>query len=127
MTTIARRDWTERNGDDVVVHKNDIYAVSGQLAVASGQEAYAQILEAAVETVYGELPLDVEAGVPYFTTVFLSPREIAAWAAAVKDAAKALPFVVSVDSLDYKLNPADGKLSYTLTVTTDSGAVSVSQ
>lgn len=127
MTTIARRDWTEGSGDNLVVHKNDIYAVNGQLAVASGLEAYAQALEAVVKTVYGELPLDVEAGIPYFSTVFLTPRETTSWAAAVRDAAKSLPFVVSVDSLDYALNPADGRLSYTLTVTTDAGSVSVSQ
>ena len=53
--------------------------------------------------------------------------EMTAWAAAVKDAAKALPFVVSVDSLEYNLDATDGKLSYTLTVTTDAGSVTVSQ
>lgn len=127
MTTIARRDWTEQSGGGEIVHKNDIYVVNGQLAVSSGLEAYKQVLAAAVLTVSGELPLDADAGVPYFGSVFLSAREVSIWEAAVRETALSLPFVSSIASFTYAIDPGKKTLSYVLVVETDAGTVAVNQ
>ena len=130
MLTIARKNWV----DDKGIHKNDIYAVpymgpDGKkhysLAAAADLDAYAQTLEAVVETVKGELQLDTEAGIPYFETVFASTRNIEQWAIAVKRAAQAKPFVVSIDDFTYEFNAATNKLAYRMSVTTDLGDVVV--
>lgn len=116
VETIARRSWIDGEG---VFHKNDLYAVDGTFAVVSGADAYAQAVESAVETVRGELPLDTARGIPYFSTVFASRRNVAEWAAAVRAEVKALPFVNGIVSFDYEMS--DGKLSYRLEFSTDEG------
>ena len=133
MLTIARKNWTDPDG---TVHKNDIYLVpfagaDGKthysLAAVADLDAYAQTLEAVIKTMKGELQLDTEAGIPYYETIFDSQRNIDLWAAAVKKAVQAKPFVQSIDDFTYVFNPATGTLSYELWVTTDLGDLMVSQ
>ena len=118
MKTIARRSWIDSNR---ISHKNDIYLVNGQLALADGVSAYAQTIEAVVLTRRGELQLDTEAGIPYFETIFASRNAVGAWAAAVRAAVSALPFVDSILSFDYSFNHAAKTLDYTMRVATDLG------
>ena len=131
MVTIARKSWTDQDG---LIHKNDIFAVpftgaDGKthysLAACSGLEAYAQALEAVVQTLRGELQLDTEAGIPYFETVFASNQLIGQWAEAVRDAVKAKPFVKSIDGFVYSFDSSEGKLNYRLAVTTDIGDLEI--
>ena len=60
---------------------SDIFLTpDGQLAMCDGKTCQAQVIEAAIRTVTGELQLDVEQGIPYFDTVFLRATEEDAWA-----------------------------------------------
>lgn len=50
---------------------NDIFLnASGNLAMAEGKEAMANIATNKVRTLYKETPLDQQAGIPYFDVVF---------------------------------------------------------
>lgn len=133
MLTIARKNWTDPDG---TVHKNDIYMVpfigadgktQYSLAAVADLEAYEQTLEAVVETMKGELQLDTEAGIPYYETIFESRRNIELWAAAVRKAVLAKPFVQSIDDFTYAFNPSTGTLAYELDVTTDLGDLVVTK
>ena len=133
MLTIARKNWTDADG---TVHKNDIYLVpyvgaDGKthysLAACADLDAYAQTLEAVIETMKGELQLDTGAGIPYFETIFDSRRNIDLWAAAVRKAVLAKSFVKSIDDFTYDFNSTTGTLSYELDVTTDLGDLVVSK
>ena len=136
MLTIARKNWVEVKDGKRIVHKNDIYLVpytgaDGKthysLAACADLDAYAQTIEAVVETMRGELQLDTAAGIPYFETIFASTRYIDQWAAAVRRAVLAKSFVQSIDDFTYNFNPSTGTLSYKLDLTTDLGDLVVSQ
>lgn len=125
MRTLARRSWTEtKPNGEVVVHKNDIYLASGHLAVASGLDACAQAIEAVVETVRGEMQLDLGKGVPYFSTVFESRQKMDEWAAAVRAAVSELAFVESIE--DFTYSAQNGVLTYRLSVVTTEGETTIS-
>ena len=70
VTTVPAKTFVD--GD--VIHVNDIQVANGRLVTVSGKEAYANIIECAVRTRLGELPLDAEQGIPYFETVFQTAR-----------------------------------------------------
>lgn len=95
----------------------DIYLdSSGQIAMCDGKNCHAQVLEAVILTVKGEIQLDQNLGIPYFTTVFESKRYLNDWAMAVRKAITAYDWVVSIDSFDYEF---DGNvLKYSIEVTT---------
>lgn len=51
--------------------KNDIFLdVSGNLAFKSGNEARANICTNRARSVFNEIPLDMQSGIPYFSVVF---------------------------------------------------------
>lgn len=124
-TTIARNNWID--GTDNVVHKNDIYLVDGQLAMATGKSCHAQVIEAVIKTLRGELQLDVEAGIQYFETIFNDSRSADIWARQVREAVEALDFVKHIDGFEYSYEFYNDKLKYVLVVTTDDGQITVSE
>lgn len=104
---------------------HDIFIDStGQIAMAESKVAHAQIIEAAILTREGELQLDVEKGIPYFSTVFLSPTLVDEWADAVRRRVSEISFVESINTFDYELS--DDTLTYTMNITTEEGDVTVS-
>ena len=120
MTTIARYDWEDKNGS----HKNDIKwdESTGTLATCSGIEAYAQTIAAVVLTVRGELVTKQEAGIPYFSTIFVSKNYADQWASEVIDAVRALDFVSSIDSFTYEYDEKRKWMTYKMSVTTKDGS-----
>ena len=106
---------------------NDIFAHSGDLAIVSGKEAYANIIADVVRTCRGELQLDTGAGVPYFETVFASVNGMDIWKSAVRTRVLALPFVRSIHSFIASLNTDNHIPSYSMTVSTDNGTATISQ
>lgn len=126
--TIARRDWIDSSDTDPETreHKNDIWVSDGGLAMCEGKDEYAQTIEAVIKTVYGEIQVNREYGIPYFTTIWNNSRGADAWAIAVREAVQELPFVDNIISLDYKLDGQSNIFHYELTVqTTDAGVVTV--
>ena len=105
---------------------NDIRIGSdGQFATVDGLDAYSTVIADVVRTVRGELQLDMERGVPYFETVFKSVNGIDIWKNDVRKRILEFPFVKSIDL--FEASYANKKLEYTLHISTDAGAVTVSQ
>lgn len=109
------------------VHVNDIFLSGGQIAMSSGMNAYETVIGCALRTRLGELPLDSEQGIPYFETVYQSPRQISDFEDAIRARIEELPFVQNVSSLSTDFDREKGVLHYTLTAkTTDGEDVNVS-
>ena len=106
---------------------NDIFAHGGNLAIMSGKEAYANIIADVVRTYRGELQLDTGTGVPYFETIFDSVNGIDIWKAEVRKRVLALSFVRSIDSFSVSWKLENHVLSYSMTVSTDNGTVTIGQ
>ena len=107
---------------------NDIRIGSdGQFVTVDGLDAYSTVIADVVRTVRGELQLDTERGVPYFETVFKSVNGIDIWKSDVRKRVLALSFVRSIDSFSASWNTENHILSYSMTVSTDNGTVTISQ
>lgn len=98
-----------------------IVDVSGNLAMAVGKEAYAQIINAKMRTSLGEKQLDVTGGLPYFQTVFADKSLVNIWQAEAVKMLESLPFVIRVISFDCDI--ADDMVQYTSEIETDEGSV----
>ena len=104
---------------------HDLFLFAGQLAMCDGKIAYAQIIEAAILTVKGELQFNVEQGIPYFDTIFLHPNKIALWKAYVIKRVKEFSFVLTVDKFEYDFDYKNHTVNYSMTVSTDEGIVRI--
>ena len=105
---------------------NDIYCIDGILAVANGKDAQAHIIADTVRTLEGELQLDIDAGIPYQRTIWVSRSNVELWEHFVREAVLALPFVREIMSLDISL-ATEHELHYTLTVRTDNEEIVIEQ
>ena len=102
----------------------DLFADSHKnIALVYGKEAYAQIVNAKMRTVLGELPLDVNGGLPYFQTVFKDANLLSIFESEVIKMLSELDFVKEIKSFD--CNIEDGVLYYTTEILTDSGEIKV--
>lgn len=113
--------------DDLTIavnEDNDIYLVNGDIAMADGKDARAQIISAALRTRRGELQLDTERGVPYFETIFQSGSRynIQLWEAYVRKTVSEFDFVKSISSFVYDIDYKTGIIRYTLVVEGTDGA-----
>lgn len=107
---------------------NDIHIGSdGQFATVDGLDAYSTVIADVVRTVRGELQLDTGKGVPYFETVFNSVNGIDILKSEVRKRVLSLSFVRSIDSFSASWKPENHILSYSITVSTDNGTVTISQ
>ena len=124
MTTLAQTS----PANDITTHLVTAGGVTKRhLSFNTGKQAYADIIGDTVRTVCGELQLDVNRGVPYFETVFKSVNGIDIWKSDVRKRVLALSFVSSIDSFNASWKPENHILSYSMTVSTDNGTVTISQ
>lgn len=102
----------------------DLFADSnGNIALAYGKEAYAQIVNAKMRTILGEMPLDVNGGLPYFQTIFKDANLLHVFESEVAKMLTGLDFVIGIKSFD--CNVEDGVLYYTVEIITDNGEMKV--
>lgn len=100
---------------------NDIFLTpSGDLALATDDVASMQTIRHAVLTNYGELPLDEQAGVPYFNTVFTDAPNLEAFRQEVQRAAEAVETVRSVE--DFLMQVQNKTLKYQMRVKLTNGS-----
>lgn len=129
VSTFSATTWDEERTvtesgvktTEVIHHVNDISLSGGQIAMARGKDAYRTVIECAIRTRLGELPLDSGQGIPYFETVFDSSRKIGDFENALRARIEELDFVDGVESLETSFDRERGVLSYTLKVTTADG------
>ena len=129
--TIARKNWdaniSGETYDEDRLHYNDIWLENGTFAMCEGKDEYAQTIEAVIKTVQGEIQVDIQYGIPYFTTIFNTIRAETMWAAAVREAVKALDFVQDIQDFTYSYDSTTHHFNYELTVKTiDNEMVTVS-
>lgn len=112
IKTIARDENYDLFVDS---HKN--------IALVYGKDAYAQIVNAKMRTILGEMPLDVNGGLPYFQTIFKDANLLNVFESEVIKMLQSLDFVTEVKSFD--CNVEDGVLYYTAEIITDNGEMNV--
>lgn len=100
--------------------QNDIYLLNGDIALARGKDAEAQIISAVVRTRKGELQFDTTRGIPYFETIFNSASQqyVSLWEANVMKAITELDFVKTVVSFEHKIDYAARHIKYICKVKT---------
>ena len=119
--TIATRSWEDEKGQ----HVNDMYLVEGQVALCEGKARHAEVLASVMRTVRGEIELDIEEGLPFFSTVF-GYRQAEAMAIEIESRARQLDFVKEIRDFRWSVNDQKGTFSYKLTVLTEDGEVTIS-
>ena len=95
----------------------------GHIAVKTGREAYAQILENVMRTILGEVQSNTSLGMPHFENAFSSPTDLQNWRNAVQERIMSFDFVDSIQSFTTKLYYQNRTLSYALWVSTYEGTV----
>jgi hypothetical protein len=113
MTTLARDT------------NNDIQVKDGKFIIVSGLNCYYDILHSAVLTIYQEMVLNSERGIPYFDTVFKSPTKILFWKDRMMKVITSFSFVQSITAFDYSVDYENKLLTYTLKVRTKDGTVTI--
>ena len=100
---------------------NDIFInPSGNLEIISGAQSAMQTVRHAVLTNIGELPLNKQAGVAYFDTVFCDTPDFDAFQQSVQSAAEQVEEVQSVD--EFLMQNQEGVLRYQMNITLKDGS-----
>ena len=98
---------------------------NGQIKLLTGRDAYAQTVKNAICTIRGEVQSNTSLGVPYFTTVFESPKNLQTWRNSVIARIKEFPFVVAIDKFNIDVNYTTKTLSYTIWISTAVGCITI--
>ena len=98
---------------------------NGQIKLLTGRDAYAQTVKNAICTIRGEVRSNTSLGVPYFTTVFESPKNLQTWRNSVIARIKEFTFVVAIDNFSIDVNYTTKTLSYTIWISTDLGGITI--
>ena len=102
------------------VYDNDIYLTSlGSLSVSTGIQAILENCAQAAKTRLGEQVLNVNAGIPYFSTAFVGVPNLPQLSAAFRAAWLAVSGVVEVVSLVF--TQTNNVLSYEAVIRTTEG------
>lgn len=100
---------------------NDIFInPSGNLELVSGAQSAMQTIRHAVLTNLGELPLNKQAGVAYFDTVFCDTPDLESFQQSVQSAAEQVSEVQSVD--EFLMQNQEGILRYQMNITLKDGS-----
>lgn len=95
----------------------------GNIALAHGIDAYAQIINAKMRTSLGELQLNMGKGIPYFETVFIDKSFIPIWKNEVVRQIESLGFVKNVSSFTCNLDK--NMIKYIAEIETDKGTLTI--
>ena len=98
---------------------------NGQIKILTGRDAYAQTVKNAICAILGEVQSNTSLGVPYFTTVFESPKNLQTWRNSVIARIKEFTFVVAIDKFSIDVNYTTKTLSYTIWISTDLGGITI--
>ncbi len=103
--------------------KNDIFLdASGSLAFSQGKQARADIATNKTRTIYGEVPLSAQAGIPFFDVVFnkFDPKLFEQF---LRQTLLEVPGAQKVTQYEYQIE--NGVLTYSAVLTTEDGEVTV--
>lgn len=103
---------------DKVLH--DIFLDStGQIAMVESKNCHAQIIEAVILTLLGELQLNTERGIPYLETIFESRMYLEQWRSAIKRSINKFDWVRLIEEFNTEFKGST--LLYSMTIITEDG------
>jgi len=102
---------------------DDLVVENGDLVLLSGAEAIAQDCAQALRLFRGEEPLDLSAGIPYHTDLFVKNPRLPAVREMFRSALLKRPGVLEVLELRLDFDTATRELEVTWKVSTDEGEV----
>lgn len=102
-----------------------IVGPNGDLALAEGKEAYAQIINSKMKTQRGEMQLNLAGGIPYMETVFRNRSLLPIWESEVMLMLNSLSFVTNINSYSCKVE--QNMVRYVAEIQTDSGEVIINE
>ena len=95
------------------------------IQMAVDKVACGVIIKNAIQTIYGEIQLNTNLGVPYFETVFSNPNLIYKWRSSVINTVKAFEFVNEIISFTHEFSGENKCLSYKLSILTTFGSLEI--
>lgn len=103
---------------------NDLYVgLDGNLAMSNGIEAVKFLCETACKAQKGEMPLNVDGGIPNFQVVWVGVPNLLQFEAAIRATIQQVSGVNQV--LNYKSSVIDGNLVYQVKILTNFGSAVV--
>lgn len=92
---------------------------SGQIALSESKSCHAQIIEACMLTLLGELQLNTERGIPYLETIFESRMYLEQWKSAIKRMINRFEWVRLIEEFNTEFRGTT--LNYSLSIITEDG------
>lgn len=103
---------------------NDIYIDKvGNLVISQNKEALGQVCLTAIRTIREELPLDTNAGIPYFQILYSSKSNLDLFRFYMQKTVLNIDNVSSIKSLKFVTN--ENQLTYNMIVKSDFGEVAI--
>lgn len=105
---------------------NDIYIDSnGNLALCKDIEAVKTAVSCATKTNYGEIVLNTNLGVPYFTTIFTAHPDIELWKSYMQEAILSIPKVLGISYFKTYIDNKKNLLTYATVINTEYGEAEI--
>lgn len=106
---------------------NDIYLDRNKnIAFVRDMDALKIAVESAIKTNYGEIRLNTQKGVPYFSTIFQAHPDIELWKTYVKEAVLNIENVLSVAYFKTYIDYKTSLLKYAIVIETVYGQEEIS-
>lgn len=104
---------------------NDIFLENGQIAMARDLDAVIQSVGCVSKSLYGEMPLDLTSGIPYFQTLLTDYPDIDLFVSYLKKEIKKIPEVLNIVYLKTYIDYNTGKFSYAVVISTAYGEAQI--
>ena len=105
---------------------NDIFLDSnGNLALCKDIEAVKTAVSCATKTNYGEIVLNTNLGVPYFTTIFTAHPDIELWKSYMQEAILSIPKVLGIPYFKTYIDYQKSLLKYAVVISTEYGEAEI--
>lgn len=104
---------------------NDLYLDgSRQLAMGEDIDAAVQTVQNKLNTLKGEIQLDIDKGIPYFETIFNQQTpDLSSWESYMIEEAEKVDGVIRVESMITRVK--DNQLTYEMTIRTKYGLTQI--
>lgn len=104
---------------------NDIFLSAKSIGVVEGKSAYALAIIDSIRTLYGEIQLNTELGIPYMETVFKGYKYLRGWRIDVRRRIMMFDFVLGITKFEIFFVPEERTLTYVINIKTEDGIVTV--
>ena len=103
--------------------QNDIYAVNGNLQIATDKDAIASACATAIRTLRGELQYNMDFGIPYFDVLYTNQPNLDMFRHYILSTVQDIDGVTAIKSLNFQISGET--LRYELTIKTGEGEATI--